>query len=118
QKKTIDEIVAWVNSDIILKSDYDTRKAQIRTELGEPAPRGRGLQGAPLEQAFTDAQRTLMRDLIDETLLLQQAKEMGLNADLEVVKTMEQLRQERKLGSMDDLEKAIVQQGMQVDEFK
>src|SRR5207237_8391398 len=77
QKKTIDEIVAWVNSDIILKSDYDTRKAQIRTELGEPAPRGRGLQGAPLAQAFTDAQRTLMRDLIDETLLLQQAKEMG-----------------------------------------
>src|SRR5207244_6076548 len=92
--------------------------AEIRAELGEPAPRGRGLQGAQLDQAFNDAQKTLMRDLIDETLLLQQAKEMGLNADLEVVKTMEQLRQERKLGSMDDLEKAIVQQGMQLDEFK
>ena len=118
QTKTVDEIVAWVNSDIILKSDYDLRRSQIRTELSEPAPRGRGLQGAQLEQAFNEATKTLMRDLIDETLLLQQAKEMGLNADLEVVKTMEQLRQERKLASMDELEKAIVQQGMQVDEFK
>jgi peptidyl-prolyl cis-trans isomerase SurA len=118
QAKTIDEIVAWVNGDIILKSDYETRKAQIRKELSEPAPRGRGLQGAQLEQAFGEATKTLMRDLIDETLLLQQAKEMGLTADLEVVKTMEQLRQERKLASMEDLEKAIVAQGMQVDEFK
>src|SRR5215831_7665462 len=118
QTKTVDEIVAWVNSDIILRSEFETRKSQIRNDLSEAPPRGRGLQGAQLEQAYSDVQKTLLRDLIDETLLLQQAKDMGLNADLEVIKTMEQLRQERKLASMDDLEKAIVQQGMQVDEFK
>src|SRR5207247_8762446 len=38
--------------------------------------------------------------------------------DLEVVKTMEQLRQERRLESLDELEKAIVAQGFSVDEFK
>ena len=54
----------------------------------------------------------------DETLLLQQAKDMGLNADLEVVKTMEQLRQERRLESLDELEKAILAQGYSIDEFK
>src|SRR5215831_17737384 len=118
QTKTVDEIVAWVNSDIILKSEYETRKAQIRNDLSEAPPRGRGLQGGQLEQAYGDAQKTLIRDLIDETLLLQQAKDMGLNADLEVIKTMEQLRQERKLESLDDLEKAIVAQGYSVDEFK
>src|SRR5438046_1557860 len=118
QTKTVDEIVAWVNSDIILKSEFETRRAQIRNDLAEAPPRGRGLQGAPLEQAFNDAQKTLLRDLIDEALLLQQAKDMGLNADLEVIKTMEQLRQERKLGSLDDLEKAIVTQGYSIDEFK
>src|SRR6266446_3778876 len=118
QTKTVDEIVAWVNSDIILKSEFETRKAQIRNDLAEAPPRGRGLQGAQLEQAFNDAQKSLLRDLIDEALLLQQAKDMGLNADLEVIKTMEQLRQERKLGSLDDLEKAIVTQGYSIDEFK
>ena len=118
QSKTVDEIIAWVNNDIILKSEYELRKSAIRSDLSEAPPRGRGLQGAQLEQAFTEQQKILMRDLIDETLLLQQAKEMGLNADLEVVKTMEQLRQERKLPSLDDLEKAIVAQGYSVDEFK
>src|SRR5437879_11202178 len=87
QTKTVDEIVAWVNSDIILKSEFETRRAQIRNDLAEAPPRGRGLQGAQLEQAFNDANKLLLRDLIDETLLLQQAKDMGLNADLEVVKT-------------------------------
>src|SRR2546425_4393547 len=118
QTKTVDEIIAWVNSDIILKSEYETRKARTRNDLSEAPPRGRGLKGADLEQAFNDAQKTLLRDLIDEPLLLQQAKDMGLNADLEVIKTMEQLRQERKLESLDDLEKAIIAQGFSVDEFK
>src|SRR5437879_3515252 len=118
QTKTVDEIVAWVNSDIILKSEFETRRAQIRNDLAEAPPRCRGLQGAQLEQAFNDATKTLLRDLIDETLLLQQAKDMGLNADLEVVKTMEQLRQERRLESLAELEKAIVAQGFSVDEFK
>jgi len=117
QTKTVDEIIAWINSDIILKSEFETRKAQIRNDLAEAPPRGRGLQGAQLEQAFNDAQKTLLRDLIDETLLLQQAKDMGLNADLELIKTKEQLRQERHLESMEELEKAIVAQGYTVDEF-
>src|SRR5437773_315762 len=118
QTKTVDEIVAWVNSDIILKSEFETRRAQIRNDLAEAPPRGRGLQGAQLEQAFNDANKLLLRDLIDETLLLQQAKDMGLNADLEVTKTMEQLRLERRLESFEELEKAIVAQGFSVDEFK
>jgi len=117
-QRPVDEIIAWVNNDIILKSEYELRKAAIRNDLAEAPPRGRGLQGSQLEQALADQQRILLRDLIDETLLLQQAKEMGLNADLEVVKTMEQLRQERKLTSLEDLEKAIVAQGYSVDEFK
>ena len=117
QTKTVDEIIAWVNSDIILKSEYETRKALIRNDLAEAPPRGRGLQGAQLEQAFNDAQKTLLRDLIDETLLLQQAKDMSLNADLELIKTKEQLRQERHLESMEELEKAIVAQGFTLDEF-
>src|SRR5215468_9156642 len=46
QTKTLEEIVAWVNNDIILKSEYEKRKAEIREEL----TRSRNLQGAQLEQ--------------------------------------------------------------------
>lgn len=118
QTKIVEEIIARVNADIILKSELETRKAQIRQELAAPPPQGRGLSGAQLEQAFADASRIILRDLIDETLLLQQAKEMGLSADLELLKTMERLRQERKHETNESLEKEIVEAGYSLDEFK
>jgi parvulin-like peptidyl-prolyl isomerase len=118
QTKTLEEIVAWVNSDVILKSEYEGRKAQLREELAEAPPRGRGLQGAQLEQAFNDQSKVILQQLIDETLLLQQAKDMGLTADIEIVKTMDRLRQERKLESIEALEKEIVAQGFTLDDFK
>jgi parvulin-like peptidyl-prolyl isomerase len=114
QTKTLEEIVAWVNNDIILKSEYERRKAEIREELA----RSRNLQGAQLEQAFNEQSKIVLQQLIDETLLLQQAKDLGLSAENEIVKTMDRLRQEQKLDSTEALEKAIVSQGISIDEFK
>lgn len=118
QTKTIEEIVAWVNADVILKSEYEARRAALRQELSAPAPQGRGLQGAQLEQAFTEQSRLLMQALIDESLILQQAKEMGLSANTEIVKTMDRLRQEHNLDSLEALEKEIVSAGYVLEEFK
>src|SRR5262245_28439354 len=82
-QKTVDEIIVRVNGDIILKSEIENARATLRKELAE----GQHLQGAQLEQAFTEQSKFLLRDLIDQTLLVQQAKEAGINADLEIVKT-------------------------------
>src|SRR5439155_5700754 len=57
-------------------------------------------------------------DLIDQTLLLQKAKEMDLNAELEVVKTLERMRQENNIPSTEELEQAIIKQLGSIDEFK
>jgi peptidyl-prolyl cis-trans isomerase SurA len=113
-QKTVDEIIVRVNGDIILRSELDSAKVTLRNELMQ----GEKLQGAPLEQAFTERSKVLLRDLIDQTLLLQQAKDMGLNADLEVVKTMERMRQEYKFETLEALEQAIIAQGLSVEEYK
>ena len=118
QTKTVEEIVARVNSDIILKSEFEARKVALRAELADAPPRGQGLSGAQLEQAFAEQSKYLLQGLVDETLLLQQAKEMGLSADLEVIKAMERLRQERKHATMESLEEEIVDAGYSLDEFK
>jgi parvulin-like peptidyl-prolyl isomerase len=76
------------------------------------------LQGAQLEQAFNEQAKLVLQQLIDETLLLQQAKDIGLTADTEIIKTMDRLRQEQKLDSIEALEKAIVAQGVSIDDFK
>lgn len=112
-QKTVEQIVARVNGDIILKSELDSALKTLRADLSQ-----QGVQGAQLEQAVVEQSRHMLRKLIDDLLIVQQAKDMGLNADLEVIKTLERMRQENKLASMDDLEKAIVQQGYTVDEIK
>jgi parvulin-like peptidyl-prolyl isomerase len=118
QSRTLEEIVAWVNNDIILKSEYEKRKTQMREELASPPPNGGGLQGAQLEQAFNTQSKYILQQLIDETLILQQAKDMGLTAENEIIKAMDRLRQQRKLDSLDALEKEIVGQGYSLDDFK
>jgi peptidyl-prolyl cis-trans isomerase SurA len=112
--KSIESIVAWVNNDIILKSEYDKRLDELRRELsGDPK-----LKGAQLEQVLKEQSRAALAQMINETLLMQKAKEMGITADLEVIKAMEKMRQDRKLPSLDALEKEIVSQGYTVDEVK
>src|SRR5690349_16802683 len=94
QTKTLEEIVAWVNNDVILKSEFEARRTAIREDLSAPQPRGQGLQGAQLESRFAEQSKLVLRQLIDETLILQQARDMGLSADTEIIKTMDRLRQE------------------------
>ena len=118
QTKTVEEIVARINADIILKSDLDRARERLRSELTTPPPRGQGLQGAQLEQVFAEQSKNSLRDLIDQTLLLQKAKEMDLNADLEVVKTMERMRQENNIPTTEQLEQEVIKQLGNLDEFK
>ena len=118
QTKNVEQIVAWVNNDIILKSEHEKRLAEIREDLSQPPPRGKGLQGAQLEQGLREESKRVLMQLIDESLLTQQAKDMGISWDLEVLKTMERLRQEQHLDSQEALEKAIIAQGFTLDEFK
>ena len=110
---TLEEIVARVNNEIILKSELDRALKELRDELGDA-----GVTGVRLDQEFATRSKDMLRDLIDQSLLMQVAKDQGLSADIEVIKAMEKLRQENKLESMDALEKAIIAQGSDIDDFK
>lgn len=109
----IEQVVARVNSDVILKSDVDRELELRRLKMVE-----QGADPAQITQAMAEQTKTVVRDLIDKALLLQVAKEAGLSADLDVLKTMEQLRTERKFATMEDLEKAIIKDYGDLDEFK
>jgi peptidyl-prolyl cis-trans isomerase SurA len=113
-QKTIEQIITWVNADIILKSEYDAKIKQLSQQLAQQ----RNLQGTQLEQAVAEQSRDLLRDLIDMKLVVQVAKDMGLNADLDVIRQMERLRQDNNMPSMEALEEAMRQQGMNVEETK
>ena len=109
----IEQVVARVNSDIILKSEVERELELRRLRMTE-----QGMDATQIAAAMPEQERTVVRDLIDKALLLQVAKEAGLNADLDVLKTMEQLRTERSFATMEDLEKAIIKDYGDLEEFK
>ena len=117
QGKKIEQIVARVNSEIILKSDLDRHLDNLRAELAEGINQKK-LTAEDAEKLFQEDQKTALRDLIDRSLLVQLAKENGENGDLDVFKAMEQLRTERKFATMDELERAIIKDYGDVEEFK
>ncbi len=107
-----DEIIAVVNNDVILKSELELQRSTLETALIEQ------LEGAELLEAIEEGQANLLRDMIDQSLLVQKAEEFGIDGDLEVVRTMEQLRQDYDFETLEDLEAAIVAQGDSVEEYR
>jgi peptidyl-prolyl cis-trans isomerase SurA len=68
--------------------------------------------------AVEDRQKFALRDLIDQSLLAQRGKDMGISVEPEVVKQLDQIRLQNKLKDLDELEKAVTSQGMNWDDFK
>src|SRR3954468_22918421 len=107
----VEEIIARVNDDIITRAELQRNKQQL---LDEAKQKGVSLN----ETQVADKEKDLLRDLIDQQLLIQKAKDLGITGDAEVVKRLDQIRQDMKLNSMEELEQAAAQQGMNFEDFK
>jgi parvulin-like peptidyl-prolyl isomerase len=79
----VDEIVAKVNGDIVSRDELDRTARDIANEL-----RAQGDSGAKFNQDFQAHERDLLRDRIDELLLVQRGKELDVKVDPEVTKYM------------------------------
>jgi peptidyl-prolyl cis-trans isomerase SurA len=114
--KTVEEIIARVNNEIITKSEYEKARGAAEEDAKQEC------QGkCTAEQLQTDIeerQKNTLRDLIDQSLLVQRGKDMGVNVEPEVIKRLDQLRQQNKIDSMEDLEKAVTAQGSNWEDFK
>ncbi|HEV2112780.1 MAG TPA: peptidylprolyl isomerase [Terriglobales bacterium] len=107
----LEEIVARVNSDIITRSDYQHSRDQLMSETKEKF-------GAEADTKFAEDEKNVLRDLIDQDLLVQKGKDLGITADTELIKRLDEIRKQMNLGSMEELEKAASQQGVSFEDFK
>ena len=67
---------------------------------------------------IAEREKDVLRDLIDQQLLLEKGKDLGITADTELIKKLDQMRKEMNLDSMEDLEKAAQAQGISFEDFK
>jgi len=113
-QKVISQIAAKVNKDIILASELKRAEEDIRSELTEQQK----LKGPQLQQAMEARSKDILRDLIDKYLILQEAADLGLDANLEVLKQVEQLRIDNNFPTQEAMEAAMIKQGISIDEVK
>src|SRR6266850_5097713 len=107
----IEEIVARINSDIITRSELERGREQFLNELKDR-------YGSQATQKIADREKDILRDLIDQQLLVQKGKELGMTGDTEVIKRLDEMRKQMNLESMEDLEKAAQQQGVSFEDYK
>jgi peptidyl-prolyl cis-trans isomerase SurA len=105
----VEDVVVHVNDLIISRSDVE-RAVQALTEEDRQA-------GASAAEV-AERQKNLLRDMIDKQLLLSRGKELGINADAEVVRRLDEIRKSNHLDTMEDLEKAARSQGVSYEDFK
>jgi peptidyl-prolyl cis-trans isomerase SurA len=103
------EIIARVNDRVITNSDLQRAEAQLADDSRQ--------NNWTLEQ-YNKAQKNLLRDLIDQQLLLSKGKQLGITGDTELIKRLDDIRKQNHLASLDDLEKAVEQQGTSYEDFK
>jgi peptidyl-prolyl cis-trans isomerase SurA len=114
--KVVEEIVARVNNEIITRSELD--KARVSAEEDAKQECEGKCTPEQLRIDVEDRQKNALRDLIDQSLLAQRGKDMGINVEPEVIKKLDQIRVQNKLASMEELEKAVSGQGLNWEDFK
>ncbi len=107
----LEEIIARVNNQIITRSEYLRSKEQLKSEVQQQDP-------ANADKLYAERQRDALRDLIDQQLLLEKGKDLGITADTELVKRLDAMRKQMNLDNMEDLEKAAQAQGVSFEDFK
>jgi len=114
--RTVEEIIARVNNEIITKSEYE----KARNSAEEDARQDCQGKCTPeqLKAEIDQRQKTSLRDLIDQSLLVQRAKDMGVSVEPELIKRLDAIRIQNKIESMEELEKAVTAQGMNWEDFK
>lgn len=108
----VEEIVARVNNSIITRSDYLRSKEQLKDEVKNQE------SGGNSDKSYADREKDVLRDLIDQQLLLEKGKDLGITADTELIKKLDEMRKQMNLDSMEELEKAAQAQGVSYEDFK
>jgi len=109
--QVVEEIITRVNNQIITRSEFERSKDQLKEEVKQQNP-------ADPDKAYASREKDVLRDLIDQQLLLDKGKDLGITGDTELIKRMDQMRKDMKLESMEDLEKEATKQGVSWEDFK
>lgn len=110
-KKTFDKIIAIINQDIILQSEFQEFKATMAQELKKD-PKNHEMDN---EKGF---ESKALQTMIENKLLEQDIKTMGLEAtDSQVESVVSEVMKNNGLQTRRELDRALHSEGLTYDEF-
>ena len=110
----IDQIVAKVNGDIVSQDELQRLVRERTQEL-----KAQGASGIQLQHAVDELEKNLLRDRIDQLLLVQKGKELNITVDSEISKYMASLRRQSGITDEEKFREYVRQQsGMSFEDFQ
>ena len=112
QAAVIEEIAAWVNGQIITRSELLEREGQVVAQLSSR------YVGDELDKEVERARANLLSDMIREVILLQRAEILGLELDKVYQQALSQLKEQQGIKTNEDLERLLKQEGITGQELR
>lgn len=109
EPELVNEIVARINNDIITRADYLGAMEAFKEELRRQM---QGKSDAEFNSEFERLKNTVLDYMIDDVLLEQKAKELGIDVEADVNQQMIQIAKESNLKGISELEQAMRNQGV------
>src|SRR5712692_737277 len=110
--RIVERIIARVNSEIITQRMFERERQTVRARLAQQ------YSGPELEAQLREQTKNLLRELIDQTLMVQKAKDLDINVETDIVKQLDDIRKNLNLANLEDLKKEVEKQGLVWEDFK
>lgn len=111
----LEQIVAKVNADIITLGDLQESQQMLVQELTAQCRNDKNCVNEQLEKRKAD----VLRDQIDQTLLVQRAKDLNINVDAQVSKQMAEMQVKVGIKDPEEFRQFIqTQVGMPIEDYR
>jgi len=116
----LEQVLVKVNGEIFTKTDLEQRQIEaLRATNRQVSSPGDLKSDASLKAALVEMTPTLIVDAIDELLLIQRGKELGLQPNATQIKeTVDRIKKQNNITTDAQFKTALEQSGMTYDEFQ
>jgi peptidyl-prolyl cis-trans isomerase SurA len=111
----VEQIVARVNNQIITLSEYQRAGQDLGQEVAQDC---QNCTPDRIQTLVKEREKNLLRDMIDQQLLIERAKDMDVSVETDLTKRLDEVRKQNNLATMEELEKAVEAQGTPWEDYK
>lgn len=101
----LEEIIVKANDDIVLRSEYERTLGQIRAEVIADST----LSASQREELLEEREKHVLRDMIDNRLLIQKGEELGINIETQLLRQRDNIMESNNIETTDEFEAWVLE---------